>query len=98
MGKGVERMSEKQSKNNNNEFIDDSEITETRIKIIKSRTKNLIEILQYSREIEFTCGINALKFIANSIDKLEFNDSVVMKISKDINEDYFKINVKLKLE
>ena len=91
-------MTEKQSENNNNEFIDDSEITETRIKINKLRTKNLIEILQYSTEIEFTCDMHVLKFIANSIDELEFNDSVVMKISKDINEDYFKINVKLKME
>jgi predicted aspartyl protease len=91
-------MTQKQSENNNNEFIDDSKITETRIKINKERTKSLIEILRYADEMEFIIGVYALKFIVESIDELDLNDSVIMKISKDIDEDYFKINVKLKLE
>ena len=88
-------MTKKQSEN---EFIDDSEITEKRIKVHKDRTKHLIDLLRFTNEIEFTIETGALHLIAEAIHELDFNDSVIMKISKDINEDYFKIHVKLKLE
>ena len=68
------------------------------IKFKKNRSKELAELLKYSTEIKFTVPESVLSYIVEPLTNLRYNDTVILKISKELDDENFLINVKLKDE